>query len=99
LGESRSHKITVSKIAKKLNASCSSGKGVDIVTPELAIEVETPGTVKEGIRQLQGFRKPVYIAGSSRQTVAEAIEKTEGTTIGVMDSNGEIIKPSTRKKS
>lgn len=97
MGESRSHKIAVNKIAKKLNANLQQ-RGVDIITPKMVVEVEAPGTVREGIRQLRGFRKPVYVAGSNRQTVAEAIKVTKGTIIGVMDSNGKIIKPSTRKK-
>ena len=95
--ESRSHKVAANRIAKKLNTQYNNSDGVDIVTKNIAIEIETKSTVKNGIRQLQGHRKPSYIAGSNQETVNLAIEATKGTTIGVMDNQGNIIKKSIRK--
>ena len=95
--ESKSHKDTSSRIAKKFNAEYNPDKGVDIVTQKLAIEVETETTVQSGMQQLQGHRKKVYIAGTNQATVKKTIEATEGTTIGVMDNQGNIIKKSSRK--
>jgi hypothetical protein len=95
---SRSHDNAAKRIAKKLRSEYNSGKGVDINAPQMAVEVETPETVKDGIRQLQGFRKPVYIAGSNKKATEKALEITKETTIGVMDSQGNIMRPSTRKK-
>ncbi|MBC8527410.1 MAG: hypothetical protein H8D22_11270 [Candidatus Cloacimonetes bacterium] len=97
--ESRSHKITANRIAKKFNTVYNNQEGVDINPPQLAIEVETPKTIKDGLRQLKGFRKPVYIAGTNEEAVKKALEVTKNTTVGVMDSQGNIIKKSTRKKS
>ena len=97
--ESRSHKITANRIAKKFNTEYNDQEGVDINSSQLAVEVETPETVKDGIRQLKGFRKPVYIAGTNKEAVQKALELTKNTTVGVMDSHGKIIKKSTRKKS
>ncbi|MDP8226154.1 MAG: hypothetical protein P9L89_00725 [Candidatus Celaenobacter polaris] len=97
--ESRSHKITANRIAKKFNTTYNDQEGVDINTLQLAVEVETPETVKDGLRQLQGFRKPVYIAGTNKEAVQKALEFTKNTTVGVMDPQGKIIKKASRKKS
>jgi len=99
MSESRSHKTTSNRIAKKNNAEYNNRKGVDIVTPSRAIEVETANTVKSGIGQLQGHKKPSYIAGTNQQAVDKALKVTQGTTIGVMDNQGNIIKSSSRKHS
>jgi len=95
--ESRSHKTTVNRIAKKLGAE-PQDVGVDIKTKKVAVEVESPGTVKEGVKQLQGHKGPVYIAGVNQETVQEALAATKSTTIGVMDNQGKVVKESTRKK-
>ena len=99
MAESRSHKIAANRIARKLNTQYNNSDGVDIVTKNIAIEVETESTVKKGLRQLQGHKKPSYIAGANQKTIKKALEATEGTTIGVMDSQGNIIKKSSRKKT
>ncbi len=96
MAESRSHKTTSNRLAKKHSTKYNRGKGADIKTPHIAIEVETVGTVAGGLRQLQGHKKPVYIAGTNQNAVNKALEKTKGTTIGVMDNQGNIIKKSNR---
>ena len=98
MAESKSHKDTSNRIAKKYNAKYNSQKGVDVVTDGKAIEVETAETEKSGIRQLQGHIKPSYIAGTNKEAVQTALELTKDTTIGVMDNQGNIIKSSSRKK-
>jgi len=95
--ENRSHKTTANRIAKKLNAEYISGEGADIKSPKATVEVETPETVADAPGQLRGYRGPVYIAGTNQEAVNKALEKTAGTTIGVMDNQGNIVKPSTRK--
>ena len=95
--ESKSHKTTANRIAEQHGAAYNSGKGVDIKTRNIAVEVETPRTVSSGVQQLQGHRGDVYIAGTNKEAVNAAMKRTEGTTIGVMDSGGKIVKPSTRR--
>lgn len=90
------HDRTAIRLAKREGVSYNRGRGADIQAPGRAIEVETAETVKDGLRQLQGYRKPVYIAGTDREATEVAIEATEGTTVGVTDPNGLIVKPSTR---
>lgn len=96
--EGRSHKATANRIAKKYGTEYNDGKGVDIKSNRATIEVETPETVGEALGQLRGHRGPVYIAGSNKEATDKALEVTNGTTLGVMDNQGNIIKRSTRKK-
>ncbi|MBI5139011.1 hypothetical protein HZA26_00135 [Candidatus Nomurabacteria bacterium] len=94
----KSHDSTANRIAKKFGTDYNKGKGADIITPKLVVEVETPTTVKGGLSQLQGYKKLVYIAGANKEATQRAIEKAKNTTIGVMDSQGKIIKSSSRGK-
>ena len=98
MSESKLHKATANRIAKKLGEEYKGGQGVDVKSSRATVEVETLQTVKDGIRQLRGHRGPVYIAGTNKSTVEKAVEITSETTIGVMDNQGRIVKPSTRKK-
>ncbi len=97
MAESRSHKTTSNRIAKKMNAEYNDGKGIDIKSTKATIEVETPETVADALGQLQGHRGPVYLAGTNKEAVKKALKTTKGTTVGVMDNQGNIVKPSTRK--
>ena len=96
MGESRSHRITANRLAKKFKTTYNEGAGADIKTDNIAIEIETPETVSDASRQLQGHKKPVYVAGTNKDAVKKALERYEGTTIGVMDNQGKIIKKSSR---
>ena len=97
MAESRSHKTTANRIAKKMNSEYNDGKGVDIKSTNATIEVETQETVGDALGQLRGHRGSVYIAGTNKEAVNKAMETTKGTTVGVMDSQGNIVKPSTRR--
>ena len=96
--EGRSHKTTANRIARKYGVEYNEGAGVDIQTSQVAVEVEPADSVSDAIRQLQGYRKRVYIAGTNQYAVDKALEASEGTTVGVMDSQGNIVKRSTRKR-
>ncbi|HUV95506.1 MAG TPA: hypothetical protein VMX14_11870 [Anaerolineae bacterium] len=97
MAESKSHKATANRIAKKHSATYNPDKGADIRTDQIVVEVETPDSVSSAPRQLRGYRGPVYIAGTNQEAVEKALEVTRGTTIGVMDNQGDIVKNSTRK--
>ena len=92
------HDKTASLLAAKNRTKYNRGQGPDVNTPRRAIEVETAETVRDGLRQLRGFRKPVYIAGVNATATKAALDATQGTTVGVMDSQGKIVKPSTRRR-
>jgi len=95
MAEDRSHKATVNRLSKKFWTEPKE-KGADIQTNNLAIEVEPEKTINQAIMQLQGYKKPVYIAEVNQKAVEKALEATEGTTVGVMNNQGKIIKRSSR---
>ena len=94
----KTHEATAKRIAKKLDAEYNKGKGPDVITSKIVVEVETPRSINEGLSQLQGFKKPVYIAATNESALQKALEKTKKTTVGVMDPYGKIVKKSTRRK-
>ena len=96
MSESRSHKITANRLATRYGTEYNTGPGVDIKADGITIEVETPDTIADAGRQLQGHRGPVYVAGTNREAVDRALERYDDSTIGVMDNRGNIVKPSTR---
>jgi hypothetical protein len=71
------HDSTATRIAKQKGVNYNRGQGPDIVTSREAIEVETADTVKDALRQLRGFRKPVYIAGADQKATEEALKRTQ----------------------
>ncbi len=94
--ESRSHKTTANRLADMYNTEYNQGQGPDIKTQNITIEVETPESVADAGRQLGGHRGPVYVAGTNKEAVESALERYGDSTIGVMDNQGKIIKPSSR---
>ena len=84
------HDKIAEQIAKKQGAEYNRLEGPDVITPNIVVEVEVDKKkLSEGIRQLRGFRKRVYIAVPN-SILKDAIERTRGTTIGVMDERGKL---------
>lgn len=69
-------------------------EGVDIKTKRITVEVEIEKIVQNAPSQLKGHRVPVYFADTDKKAGDLALEKTEGTTIRVMDSSGNVVKKS-----
>ncbi len=92
------HDNTANRIARKKGVEYNRGQGPDVITPRQVIEVETVDTVRDGLRQLRGFKRPVYIAGADAAATQAALEAARGTTVGVMDQQGNVVKRSTRKR-
>ena len=92
------HDQTASRLARKDDVRYNRGQGPDIIGPRRVIEVETADTVRDGLRQLQGFRKPVYIAGADAEATKAALVATKNTTVRVMDPQGNIIRGSSRHR-
>ena len=93
------HNRTAQRIADQKGVPYNQGQGPDVKTPRQVIEVETVDTIKDAGRQLQGYRGPVYVAGADAAATEAALEHYDDTTIGVMDSLGNILKSSSCKKS
>ena len=92
------HNKTAQRIANQKGVPYNQGQGPDIKTPQQIIEVETIHTINDAARQLQGHRGPVYVAVTDDNDISKAVERYDGTTIGVMDSSGEVVKSSSRKR-
>lgn len=92
------HNKTAEQIAGNKGVDYNKGPGPDIKTPRQTIEVETTNTIDDAGRQLQGHRGPVYVAVTDDKDIPKAVDRYDGTTIGVMNSAGEVVKPSSRKR-
>ena len=92
------HDYIARRIARRNRTRYNRGQGPDINNYRRAVEVETADTVRDGFRQLQGFRKPVYIAGADERATRIALKRARGTTVGVMNSRGEVVRRSTRRR-
>ena len=97
MGLSKHDKIA-QNIARKEGTKYNKGPGADIQTPRRAIEVETPATIGDASRQLQGYQKPVYVVPTNPKAIPKAVKHYKNTTIGVMRPSGKIEKPSTRSR-
>ncbi len=92
------HDKTAERLAAKERVEYNRGQGPDVIGRNRVIEVETKNTVRDALRQLRGFRKPVYIAGADQAATKAALKASQSTTVGVMDPKGNIVKRSTRKR-
>lgn len=97
MAESRAHSTVANRLARRFGATYNRGAGADIQTQSVAIEVETEQTVDDAGRQLRGHRKQVFVAGTSRTATDAALERYRDTSISVMDANGRVLKPSSRR--
>ena len=90
------HDRVAERLAKKEGVEYNRGQGADIQSSRRAIEVESVNTIGDAARQLAGYQKPVYVAGTDAKATQKALQQYEGTTIGVIGSSGKTLKRSTR---
>ena len=92
------HDEIANKLAKKFKTEYKSDKGIDLVTKDKVIEIETKkSSLPQGIKQVVRSSKPRYLA-VNKININNVLEATEGTGIGVMSETGRIIKKAGRKK-
>lgn len=86
------HDQIAEKLANKFNTEYKSDEGIDIVTNTRVVEVEThKSTLDQGIGQISRSSKARYLA-VPESLIKSAVERTEGTGIGIMSGTGRIIK-------
>ena len=68
------HDRVAQQIARREKTEYNQGPGADIQTPRRAIEVETPQTIGDAARQLQGYKKPVYVVPTDPKAVPNAVQ-------------------------
>lgn len=97
MGKSK-HDQIAEKLADRFKTEYKNDIGVDLVTKDRVIEVETkPGGLDQGIGQVEHSNKARYLAVPN-SLKKKALEKTESTGIGVMNERGKIIKKASRRK-
>lgn len=91
------HDKIAKRLATKFGTEYKEHKGIDIVTGNKVIEVETKkGSIGQGIKQVAHSAKPRYLA-VNKINLKNALGVTEGTGIGVMGPTGIIHKKASRK--
>lgn len=91
------HDLIAEYLAGKFNTEYKSDKGIDLVTKDKVIEVETKKEgLGQGISQIAHSSKARYLAVSER-IVKLARELTEKSGIGIMKERGRIIKRAGRE--
>ena len=88
----KAHTATVRRIAKRYGATFRDNGGLDVETGTMTVAVETSATISDGVALLQPLTGERYIAVTNKEALADAFRLTDGTPIGVMDSQGNIVK-------
>ena len=93
------HDRIARRVARLHGGRYVQAKGADIIAPRLVgkVEVQTR-KLGDGIRHLQGYRKPRYLVVPDR-LVQEAQSRTKALKVGVMDQHGRVVKAAAQPKS
>ena len=92
------HDEIAKELAEKFNTEYKSDKGIDLVTSNRVIEVETKKSgIYQGIKQVEKSLKARYLA-VNKINIMNALDAVKGTGIGVMSERGKIIKKASRRK-
>jgi hypothetical protein len=92
------HDEIAKKLAKKFHTEYKHNKGIDLITPDRVVEIETKKAgIYQGIKQVEKSSKARYLA-VNKINIDYALGATQGTGIGVMSESGKIIKKASRKK-
>jgi hypothetical protein len=89
----KAHTATVNRLAERYHGHPTNDG--EIVADEFSIFVTTTATLADAVEMLNHRAGQVYVAITNREGVREAVRATEGTHVGVMRPDGEIVKPST----
>ncbi len=85
------HDRIAEQLASKEGVDYNRGKGPDIKGPKRTIEVAVSASdLNSSVGQVRRHRKP-YIA-TTPGMIDDAIRVTQGTGVGVMNPQGEIVK-------
>ena len=92
------HDRAAERLARKLRTEYNRGKGPDVITNDQVTETEIVETVGDAGDQLRGYRRAAYVQGADDEATQASLERYAGTTIGVRNPQGKIVKRSTRKR-
>lgn len=83
---------TINRIALRYGAT-PTDHSVEIAAKIGTIVVATSATVVDAIAELGKRAGPVYVAMTNREALRDARRAAEGTKVGVMQPDGEIVRP------
>ena len=87
----KAHTATLNRICHRYGGVHDPDAPFDIVLDGLVIEVETSASLPEAIERLKHESVPVYVAVTNKEGIKFAIEQVQGTRIGVMDPQGNVL--------
>lgn len=90
----KAHTATLNRICQRYGVQPATEAGFDIKTDGLIIEVETSASIVEAVERLKEQRGPVYIALTNKEGLRGAMGHVDGTEIGLMDPQGNVLRPS-----
>ncbi len=91
----KAHTATANRIAKLYGAEVQDHPDKpDIQIGLFAIEVETTATMADAIERLSDVAGKVYVAATNQDGVIDALSLVNGTKVGVMDPQGQILRES-----
>ena len=88
----KAHTAVVNRILTRYQGTAAQDGVFDVLAGDLLIAVETTATLAAAFPQLQLHVGKRYIAVTNQESLDEALRLTEGTPIGVMNSQGDIVK-------
>ena len=88
----KAHTATIRRICERYGGVSGEAQGIDIIGETMLVEVETTATLEEGVARLLELPGLRYVAVTNKEAVAEAIQLTAKTGIGVMDPHGNIVR-------
>jgi len=95
---SNSHDRAAKQIAKKLHGKYNRAGSPDVKGKYGSAEIKsTTGEIPQALRQLSGSKGPAYIALPKREQ-NQAARRLAGLKTGLMNYQGKVLKPSSRKK-
>lgn len=87
----KAHTAVANRIAKRF-ATTVSDRSPDIQTAGVTIEVETSATIRDAVRRLKNADRPAFVAVTNKEAIADALRYAHGTSVGVMDPQGQIVR-------
>ncbi len=82
---------TINRLALRFEGTASDAG--EITYRSAVVRVTTSATVADVVAELSQRRGPVYVAMTNREGVREALRAADGTKVGVMQPDGEIVRP------
>jgi hypothetical protein len=88
----KAHSAVVNRILSRYQGTLADDGAIDVIADGMQIAVETTATLPGNIQQLLALTGTCYIAVTNQESLVEALRLTAGSSVGVMNARGEIIK-------